>query len=82
MRGAILCPICHQSQRACTHHHGRAYTVVNLATHERGTFTTAHDVAMYMWGRDFERYAIFKNGVVFEWQDGDLRAFEKAIEAI
>lgn len=79
MRGPILCPICHQPQSVCVRPHGAAYTVVNLRTQERGTFRDAHDVAMYMWGRDFERYQILKNGVAFDWQDG---AFEQALEAI
>lgn len=58
------------------------YTVLNLATKERGMFTTARDVVLFMWGRDFKRYAIFKNGREFAWTDGDLAAFEKALEAI
>lgn len=57
------------------------YTVVNRTTRERGTFTTADDVATYMWGRDFKQYRIFKNGVLFPWTDGDLAAFKKALEA-
>lgn len=80
MRGAIVCPICHQSQRLCPRNHGQAYAVVNLATQERGAFRTPHDVAMFMWGRDFMRYAIYKRGVRFPWTDGDLAAFESALE--
>jgi hypothetical protein len=42
---------------------------------------TAHDVAIFMWGRDFAKYRIYKRGHCFEWTDGDLRKFESALEA-
>lgn len=53
--------------------------VVKIATEEQWEFFSAHDAAMFMWGRDFEEYAIYRR---FVWTDGDLRAFEKALEAI
>ena len=56
------------------------YTVLNLATKERGMFTQARDVAIFMWGRDLKRHAIFKNGREFAWTDGNLAKFEKALE--
>jgi hypothetical protein len=62
-------------------HRGAPYAVENIATQERGTFPTAHDVAMFMWGRDFEAYRVYRYGVLFPWQDGDLHAFERALEA-
>jgi hypothetical protein len=58
------------------------YIVINLLTEERGVFETAHGTALYMWGRDFEQYRIFKRGVIFPWLDGDLAAFEQALEAV
>ena len=41
-------------------------------------FDTAHDAAMFMWGRDFGDYAVYRR---FSWTDGDLHAFERALEA-
>lgn len=77
----ILCPVCHLSQRDCSHNHGPAYAIIDLRTQERGTFTTAHDVAMFMWGRDFRHYRILRRGERFPWLDGDLAAFERALES-
>lgn len=58
------------------------YAVVDLRTHERGTFQTARDVKFFMWGRDFRGYTIYKRGVRFPWLDGDLSAFEQALEQV
>lgn len=55
------------------------YLVINLDTEERGIFQTPHDVRTYMWGRDFTRYAIYVCRR-FSWNDGDLKAFETALE--
>jgi hypothetical protein len=57
------------------------YLVINLLTEERGVFETPRDVATYMWGRDFEHFAIYVCRR-FPWLDGDLAAFEKALEAL
>ena len=57
------------------------YLVINLDTAEKGTFTTPADVKTFMWGRDFTRYAIYVCRR-FPWSDGDLAAFEKALEAL
>jgi hypothetical protein len=57
------------------------YLVVNLLTQERVVFETARDVATYMWGRDFAHFAIYVCRR-FPWTDGDLHAFEQALEAI
>ena len=76
---AITCPICRLPESNGTHQH---YMVYDMVTLERGRFATAHDVAMFMWGRDFSRYQIYKFGVLFPWLDGDLRRFEQALEAV
>jgi hypothetical protein len=55
------------------------YLVINLDTQERGVFETPRDVATYMWGRDFAQYAIYVCRR-FPWTDGDLAAFEQALE--
>ncbi len=55
------------------------YLVINLATEERGLFETAHEVAMFMWGRDFAEYAIYVCSP-FPWSDGDLKKFERALQ--
>jgi hypothetical protein len=57
------------------------YLVINLDTQERVVFETPQDVATYMWGRDFAQYAIYICRR-FPWLDGDLAAFEKALEAL
>jgi hypothetical protein len=57
------------------------YLVINLLTEERGVFETPRDVATYMWGRDFAQYAIYVCRR-FPWLDGDLHAFEQALEAL
>jgi hypothetical protein len=58
------------------------YLVINLTTGERGGFTRARDVALYMWGRDFTKYTIWRNGSLFVWTEGNLAAFEQALEAL
>ena len=57
------------------------YTVINLRTQERGAFTRARDVAVFMWGRDFREYVVRKNGAIFSWPTDNLAAFETALEA-
>lgn len=57
------------------------YAVVDLQTGERGTFQTARDVKIFMWGRDFRRFRIYKRGCLFSWMSGDLASFEQALEA-
>ena len=44
-------------------------------------FQTANEVKIFMWGRDFDFYHIYKLGRLFPWSSGDLAAFEKALEA-
>lgn len=50
------------------------YLVIDLNTEEKGFFSTAHDVAAFMWGRDYTRYRLYRYR---PWPSGDLR---KALE--
>lgn len=47
----------------------------------RWSFDSAHDTAMFMWGRDFKAYRVYKAGRLFRWTDGDLYKFEVALKA-
>ena len=48
------------------------------------TFDAAKDVALWMWGRDGRRYAIFKNGFVVPYpipnDDGSITTLEKFLD--
>jgi len=58
------------------------YTVIHAETRERGTFTSAHDAAAFLWGRVVVDYRVFKNGALVKLLEGDdLAALEKALEA-
>lgn len=57
------------------------YLVINLDTDERGTFRTAHDLAVFMWGRDKSRYALYRCARQV-WPNGDIVSFTKALEAM
>ena len=72
--------------------HGRAMRVASIAGDcqviywiEHGdlrwSFDSAHDTAMFMWGRDFAEYRIYKAGRRFRWTSGDLAQFEVALKA-
>ena len=43
-------------------------------------FATAHAAALFMWGRDFRWYTVYKDGRRLPWDSGDLAAFERALE--
>lgn len=93
---AVYCAICHKPLILCHCERDSAgvidldrlladpepFTVENIATQERGSFSEAHDVAVFMWGRDFMHYRIYRRGVLFPWTSGNLRAFEVALEAV
>lgn len=55
------------------------YLVINIATEERGVFTTARDLCLYMWERDFAQYHIYVCRR-FPWSQRDIGALEKALE--
>lgn len=57
------------------------YLVINLDTEERGTFTSARDLAVFMWGRDKSRYALYRCARQ-PWPNGDIVSFQKALEAM
>lgn len=57
------------------------YLVINLDTEERGTFRTARELAVFMWGRDTTRYALYRC-LRQPWPNGDIVTVEKALEAM
>lgn len=58
------------------------YAIEGIETGSYEMFVTARDAALYMWGRDFDEYRVYRFGARFDWSDGDLHAFERALEAI
>lgn len=46
----------------------------------RAQFDTAKETALYMWGRDFNRYFIIKNNKVVAFREFEISAVEKVLE--
>jgi hypothetical protein len=57
------------------------YLVINLDTEEKGIFTTARDLAVFMWGRDCTRYALYRCARQ-PWPSGSIVTIEKVLEAM
>lgn len=56
------------------------YVIFDAVTEEEGQFQTAHDVALFLWGRSPTRYHIKRYGCRVWWREGDVAEIERGLE--